>query len=55
MDFGENFIKWIKLIYTSNQAQIVVNGDLTKAGKYRRGQDKDVPNQYCYLFQFWKY
>lgn len=26
-DFGDNFIEWIKSIYTMQMAQIIVNGD----------------------------
>lgn len=30
MTLEDNFIKWVRLIYTSQKAQIIVNGELMK-------------------------
>lgn len=38
-NFGEHFIKWVKLIYNSQKQKIIVNQDLTKLYRIQKGQD----------------
>lgn len=51
MDFGRNFIKWVKLIYTWQKAPIIVNGELTKPCEIEEGTKQNSLSQRCYLFQ----
>ncbi|XP_061495705.1 calcyphosin-2 isoform X3 [Rhineura floridana] len=43
MDFGDNFIKWIRSIYTSQKARIIVNGDLTDSCEIQKGTRQGCP------------
>lgn len=38
MDFADNFIKWVKSIYTSHKVQIIVNGYLIKPCEIQKGR-----------------
>ena len=42
-NFGENFIKWVKSIYTSQKAQIIVNRDLTKPREIQKETRQGCP------------
>ena len=41
--FGENFIKWVKIVYTNTQGAVKVNGYLTKAFSIERGVRQGCP------------
>ena len=43
LDFGENFLKWGKSIYTSQKAQIIINGEVSKPCEIQRGTRQGCP------------
>ena len=41
--FGENFIKWIRIILTNQESSVMNGGNSTSYWKLERGQDKGIP------------
>lgn len=54
-NFGENFIKWIKILYTNPYFYIKNNGWISRKCKCAGGYDKDALSQRYYSYLLWKF
>uniref|UniRef100_A0A8D0KLK4 Reverse transcriptase domain-containing protein n=1 Tax=Salvator merianae TaxID=96440 RepID=A0A8D0KLK4_SALMN len=43
MNFGENFTKWIRAIYTTQSAQLTINGEVTQKFSIQKGTGQGCP------------
>ena len=42
-DFGPDFLKWVKILYTDSQSAVQNNGNLTKFFPVKRGVHQGCP------------
>ena len=54
MGFGDNFLQWVRLLYTDLRSSVLVNGYTSHPFKPSRGCVKDVPCCPFYMFSRWK-